>query len=283
MKEYHILNLGAGVQSTMLYLLAVQRHEVMPPLDCAIFADTGEEPQAVYEHLEWLKGLKGPEILVRDIDGRRLGDDLLRGTVGRTGRTGRRFATIPAFTANGGMGKRQCTKEYKVDVIERCIRRDIVGLKPRQRFPKADVHVHQYMGLSFDESKRVLRVNKRFMEIPWGTPHFPLFETNTTRSGAKGWLARQSIPHQVPRSACVFCPYHDQCEWRAIRDVPFDWERACEIDDGLRSPLYACSRGRREQAYVHRSCVPLRDADLSIPDPPLEFGFVRECEGMCGV
>ena len=73
----------------MLYLLACQRHEVMPHIDCAVFADTGEEPQAVYEHLEWLKSLDGPDILVRD-NGSRLGDDLIHGTVGRTGRTGRK-------------------------------------------------------------------------------------------------------------------------------------------------------------------------------------------------
>ncbi|SCX22555.1 hypothetical protein DSM25558_3172 [Agrobacterium sp. DSM 25558] len=28
--------------------------EISPVPDCAIFADTGWEPKAVYEHLEWL-------------------------------------------------------------------------------------------------------------------------------------------------------------------------------------------------------------------------------------
>jgi len=37
------------------------------------------------------------------------------------------------------------------------------------------------------------------------------------------------------------------------------------------------------EAYVHRSCVPLRDADISTQDDPLEFGFIAECEGMCGI
>ncbi len=38
MAEYHVLNLGAGVQSTALYLLA---REGRIPCDVAIFADTG--------------------------------------------------------------------------------------------------------------------------------------------------------------------------------------------------------------------------------------------------
>ena len=73
MREVHVLNLGAGVQSTALYLMAMEKS--VPAIGCAIFADTGEEPQAVYRHLAWLQSLQGPPILVRDA-GSRLGDDL---------------------------------------------------------------------------------------------------------------------------------------------------------------------------------------------------------------
>ena len=64
MKTTHILSLGAGVQSTTLYLMFLHG-EITPQIDCAIFADTGEEPESVYEHLEWLKAQGGPPILVR--------------------------------------------------------------------------------------------------------------------------------------------------------------------------------------------------------------------------
>ncbi|GAA5542298.1 MULTISPECIES: hypothetical protein [Brucella] len=49
-----VLSLGAGVQSTMLALMAAHG-EIGPMPDCAIFADTGWEPKAVYEHLAWLR------------------------------------------------------------------------------------------------------------------------------------------------------------------------------------------------------------------------------------
>lgn len=45
-----ILSLGAGVQSTTLALMAAHG-EIGAMPDCAIFADTGWEPKAVYEHL----------------------------------------------------------------------------------------------------------------------------------------------------------------------------------------------------------------------------------------
>lgn len=50
-----VLSLGAGVQSTTVLLMSCLGE--LPKLDCAIFADTGWEPRAVYEHLAaWLKG-----------------------------------------------------------------------------------------------------------------------------------------------------------------------------------------------------------------------------------
>ncbi|NBW19669.1 MAG: hypothetical protein EBR82_68020 [Caulobacteraceae bacterium] len=51
----HILNLGAGVQSTALYLMSLDGE--VQKFDAAIFADTQEEPEDVYRHLEWMESL----------------------------------------------------------------------------------------------------------------------------------------------------------------------------------------------------------------------------------
>ena len=48
-----ILSLGAGVQSTTVLLMSIRGE--LPRIDHAIFADTGWEPKAVYEHLDRLK------------------------------------------------------------------------------------------------------------------------------------------------------------------------------------------------------------------------------------
>ena len=50
----HVISLGAGVQSTTMALMAAHG-EIDPMPDAAIFADTGAEPKAVYEHLDWLR------------------------------------------------------------------------------------------------------------------------------------------------------------------------------------------------------------------------------------
>lgn len=281
-KELRILNLGAGVQSTTLALMAGTVPEV-PLFDYAIFADTGEEPQAVYDHLAWLiKQLRYP-VLIQSKG--KLGDDLKNG---RITSKGERFASIPAFvktpSANGGLTSRHCTKDYKTDVVERVIRREILGLEPRARMP-VGVAVHQYLGLSYDELGRIARVRAVFADKQkWSVPHFPLFEMEMTRRKCLEWL-KTRVPHQVPRSACVFCPFKSNAEWRRTRDQdPVGWARSIEIDHMLRDSGSRVNKGLRNELYLHRSCLPLDEAPI---DDAVSLGlqpeFAMECEGMCGL
>ncbi len=68
-----ILNLGAGVQSTTLYLWAI---DGQLEIDRAIFADTGDEPESVYKHLDFLLSLNGPPIDIVKACENSLGDNL---------------------------------------------------------------------------------------------------------------------------------------------------------------------------------------------------------------
>ena len=284
--EYHILNLGAGVQSTRLYLMFL-RGEITPQIHCAIIADVQEEPQAVYRHLEWLKSLKGPEILVRTAG--KLGDDLISGR--RPQGAGKaRFASIPAFTTNGngvGRTKRQCSKEYKTEVIERTIRRDVLGLKPRQRIPKGVV-IHQYFGISLDEGGRARRIQERMAKTAkWAAPHFPLIERFITRADCLTWLA-DKLPHPCPRSACVFCPYHSDAEWLRLKEEePESFQRAVQIDEALRDGVSVMQRDMTQTMYLHRSCKPLAEVAFDPKPKPrdlqMNISFAAECEGLCGV
>jgi len=285
MREFHILNLGAGVQSTTLYLMALRSK--IHAIDRAIFADTGEEPGAVYEHLKWLQSLGGPPILIRSAG--RLGDDLQHGR----NTTGGRFAAIPCFTQLQGSDeigrtRRQCSKEYKTEVIERAIRRDVVGLQPRQRLPK-DVRVFQYFGISWDERSRASRIWERFHVTgeSHAEPVFPLVERQWTRANCIDYLARK-VPHETPRSACVFCPFHRDLEWQRIKDSDSAaWARAVEIDEALRTTGAVANRDMRQTMYLHRSCKPLVQVEFhpreNINELQLGIGFGVECEGVCGV
>lgn len=94
-----ILSLGAGVQSSTMALTAAEGW-IKPMPDCAIFADTGWEPAAVYRHLDWLM----PQLPfpVHIVSAGNIRDGLVAGSKGH------RWASIPASI------RRQCTKEYKI-------------------------------------------------------------------------------------------------------------------------------------------------------------------------
>lgn len=275
MREWHILNLGAGVQSTTLYLMACEGEL---SIDRAVFADTGEEPSAVYDHLAWLQSLDGPEIAT--VSAGKLGDDLKQGN----NSTGQRFAAVPFFTAErrgkpDGITRRQCTREYKIEPVDRYVRRELLGLEPRKHVPK-DVLITQYFGFSVDEAGRAARVRGRFDKVRHATVRFPLIEDLMSRGDCLRYLDGR-VPHQTPRSACCFCPYRSNAEWRNLRDTdPEGWERAVEIDRAIREPGAVVNRNLNQQLYAHRSCVPLAEANLHDDQGHL---FDLDCEGGCGL
>jgi len=281
MRELHILNLGAGVQSTALYLMFM-RGDLPMKLDAAIFADTQDEPRAVYEHLKWLQSLNGPPILVRTKG--RLSEHLLKGQ----NSTGQRFVSIPAYTLrpDGSEGKtrRQCSSEYKIAVIERAIRRDMCGVEPG-RSPKG-VIVHQYFGISLDEAGRSRRIQQA-KKAKYFRVHFPLIDNFMTRANCLTYLV-DKVPHQVPRSACVFCPFHSDYEWNEQKtEDPEAWAQSIALDRALRIDGNVVNRNLDQQLFLHRSCVPLELVQLDTrPDArkaQIALNFAAECMGVCGV
>jgi hypothetical protein len=290
MKELHFLNLGAGVQSTALYLMSIDGDEPeVPRFDAAVFSDTQEEPDEVYRHLEWLEQQGGPPIIKTTAG--KLGDALEKGTDanGNSRTDGGHYVSIPAFTVNPetkqhGVIRRQCTKDFKIVPVERWIREEC-GATPGRPVSK-EITIHQYMGLSFDEPKRVIRVKQRFSAKPsnWKV-HFPLWAMQMDRGDCRAYL-KQRVPHQVPRSACVFCPFKRDDEWRWLKENdPAGWQRAVFIDSVCRTGV-----GRDSLRFLHRSCQPLEEVDLRPADEksgqmnlfPHLRGFQDECEGYCG-
>jgi hypothetical protein len=251
------------------------------PIDVAIFADTQDEPVTVYRHLEWLKSLNGPAILVRTAG--RLGEPLLNGRRSAGGS----LASIPAYTAEGpeaaggGQLQRQCSTEYKVQVVERAIRREILGLKPGQRIPKG-TEVVQVFGISLDEGGRAFRIKNRMQEaLPWCRPLFPLIEREWTRGDCIRWLEPR-VPHQTPRSACVFCPYRRDAEWINLRKTdPQGFQRALEIDRAIRLPGAVAASRLTGKLYLHDSRQPLDQVEFKHERQLSLFNI--ECQGVCGL
>lgn len=268
-----VLSLGAGVQSTTLALMAAHG-EIGPMPDCAIFADTGAEPEAVYAHLRWLMSPGVLPFPVHMVSAGNLRDEILGAADG----TSRNDARPPWYIRNSdgskGILRRQCTQDYKILPIQKRVR-DLLGLQPRQRWPKERV-VEKWIGISLDEAIRMKPSWTSAIENRW-----PLIELRMNRRDCLAWLDSHGYP-LPPKSACTFCPFRRDAEWRRMRDeAPEEFADAVAIDHAIRAPGHGRRRG---EAFIHQSLKPLDQVDLSTAaergQPDL---FLNECEGMCGV
>lgn len=270
-----VLSLGAGVQSSTLALMAAAGEFEAGP-DVAIFADTGWEPRAVYEHLDRLESML--PFPVRRVSAGNIRDAILA----RKNTTGQRFAAIPWFIqfpdGSPGMGRRQCTHEYKLQPIIREIRR-VLGVDPRA--PIAAGEVEQWIGISVDEASRMKDSPRRYV-----VNRFPLIERNMTRAACVEWLTRHGYP-VPPKSSCIGCPFHSARTWVQLRDsAPAEFADAVEVDRQLR---IGHTRGIRGAEFMHVRRMPLAEAveldaaACADDDRQLDLFAAFECEGMCGV
>lgn len=263
-----ILSLGAGVQSTTMALMAAHG-EIGPMPDCAIFADTGAEPKPTYEYLKWLSSDNVLPFPVRVVRGGNIKDDLISGL----NSTGQRFASIPFFTLHNGkagMGRRQCTKEYKLQPIQREVRRMLDGKRPVGA-------VEMWIGISTDEIIRMKPSRVKYITNRW-----PLIEKRMSRSDCLAWLDRNCYP-KPPKSACTFCPYRSDSGWINMKEHDKEsFEEAVYVDKAIK--LNGTSRRMKAELFLHRSLKPLDQVDFRSDS---ELGqidmFNNECEGMCGV
>ena len=259
-----VLSLGAGVQSTTMALMAAQG-EITPMPDCAIFADTQDEPEPVMNHLRWLMSPNVLPFSVHIVTNGRLSERLFAGDD---------EARIPFFVKAGGLSKRQCTRNFKLRPIKKKTR-ELLGKGPRESVPARSVEA--WVGISTDEASRMKPSDVRFI-----SKRYPLIEKNMSRHDCERWLMRRGYPIP-PKSACVYCPFHRDSQWRELRnDDAAGWARAVEVDRRLRTPEnIARFRG---ELFAHRSCVPLDQVDLRTAEDMGQLNmFVNECEGMCGV
>lgn len=273
--EYNFLSLGAGVQSSCLALMAA-KGEIGPMPNAAIFADTQAEPKAVMEWLDWLEP-QLPFPVIRVTRGSLTEESLvIRERKDGTGHWSK--SLIPAFILNrdgskGIMG-RQCTYSYKVEQLERAARK-LANVKRGQK----EVTVTQWIGISWDELQRIKQ-----SRTTWAQHRWPLIERRMTRQQCLEWMEANGYP-RPPRSACIYCPFHSDAEWRNLKDNDPDAFRACiQFENDLQAVKSKTER-MKGKPYLHSSMKPLGEVDFATDEERGQgaMDFQAECEGMCGV
>lgn len=269
--DFTYLSYGAGVQSTALLVCSALGLENVPRVDVAIFADTGDEPQWVYDYLNVMTPwARERGIAIERVMAGHLSADVIARHEGKK----KRFACIPAFTEGSdhraSILRRQCTREYKIDPITKKVRQ-ILGYQRGQRVKKK---VRCLIGISLDESQRM-----KPSRFKWVINEFPLVFASLRRRNCELIISNQGLP--VPRkSSCVFCPFHSDKFWLDLRtNFPKEFEKAVVFDRTIRDMSMS---GLKRPAFLHRSLQPLDTVDFDPGRDQVDM-FGNECEGHCGI
>lgn len=153
------------------------------------------------------------------------------------------------------------TSQYKVRPLKQEARR-LLGFPHPKRVP-AGVYAEQAIGISTDEFARAKDSDVRYLRNV-----FPLLGLGWDRARCLTYLAERGFGNTV-RSACLGCPFHGNATWRWIRDHdPDGWEQAVAFDRAIRNGYARANQQDqplRGQYFLHRSCVPLDQANLDTP------------------
>lgn len=271
-KSFKILSFGGGVQSVTIAVMACKGSIVKP--DYAIFADPQWETKATYDYMDWFEGWmkdRGLTLIKRTA-----------GNIREKALDNNRWASMPLFTLdeNGkkGMLRRQCTNDFKIQVVYKAIR-DLLGIP---KYGRVKVPVEVWLGITMDEAQRM-----KDSRVKWAVNKYPLIDlgyyreylTDNMFSGANciDYLKQHNIPIP-PKSACIGCPFHSDDFWFDLKhNSPEEFEDACQFDDAVRN---STRKGVKSLVFIHRSRQPLRDVDFKT-DTINHFN--EECEGHCGL
>lgn len=274
-----VISLGLGVQSTALYYMSSMGE--IPRADFAIFADPGKEKTGTLKYLKFLQTWavinNGIPIIVERKK------NLYRDLLVSENSTGQRFSSIPAYTKDEnnsvGMLRRQCTREYKIDQVDKAIRR-LLGVP---RIINQKVHVLQ--GITIDEIDRMTIPNVGWKINVYPFCNYAISKTLTqkiegnrkSRNDLISWYNEHELP--IPqKSSCVFCPYQSDAAWFEMKEkAPSDFAAAVKVDEAIRD---STKKGIKQKAFLHSTCKPLSQIEFSKGNPDLWHG---ECSGNCHI
>ena len=237
--------------------------------EAAVFSDPGWETKATYEWLDRLEQVSTIPI-IRIKAKQQIKDEAVHGGP-RVRRDGERFVTMPLYLlgqdGSKGMGRRQCTKEYKLTPLLKYWR----SLGATRKAP-----VECWIGISTDEAMRM-----KPSQVQYANNRYPLIELGLSRRDCQDYLI-QRVGSRAPKSSCIGCPFHGDDFWAELRsNSPEEFEEACLFDDAIRN-----GPKMRGQQFLHRSMVPLRQIKEFKHENQgrmFEDAFGNECEGMCGL
>lgn len=244
---------GGGVQTIALLCLIAKGE--LPKPELAIMADTGRERASTWRyHHAYAKPLLDKVGIPFEIASHDLA------TVDLYAHNG--DLLLPVYTDNGKFPA-YCSSEWKKWVVRRRLRE--LGYGP-------DKPVLMWFGMSLDEVER-MRVTK----VNWIKNHYPLcMDVKKRRYECLKVIEDFGLP-KPPNSCCWMCSNMRDSEWAEMKETdPDDFARAVTLDRQIRR---ADRKNKKGGIYLHRSRVPLDEANFKHIDEPLPM--LETCNDVC--
>jgi hypothetical protein len=259
-----ILSCGAGMQSTALALMACENacmgdeYPLVPVYDAIIFCDLGNEAPWVYEQVRFIQQAcrkSGVNFYVLE---KNLYDDYLN-CFGK-----KRVSSIPFWSVGTdgkeGRMRRHCTIEYKITVIQRFVKHELLGYRKYERTRPEDIGAHEmHIGFSREERRRVFDSHH-----PFFVNRFPLVKMgyerpDTYRYNLEVWGL------DTKASACCICPFHTNFFFEYLKKrYPDSYNAAVTMDrllekeqpnTKINSKLYISRSRKRIEELTTADCT----------------------------
>lgn len=264
-----VFSFGGGRQS--MSVLVMQALDMLAqPYDLFLFANVGEKAEHP-DTLRYLREVAMPfaeehSITLKEVARRnRKGEpvDLYDYTMNPETRS----VPIPVYMAGGAPGKRSCTTDWKIAVIDRAIRQ------------LDATHAQVALGISMDEMERMRdtdwhdRHGKKKFGF-WKQREYPLVDMRMALNDCVSVIIRAGLP--VPeQSACWFCPFSKKNKWQRLHNHhPVLFDAACDMEVRINEKRHVLGR---DAVYLTRAGKPLNEAIGS----QLELIPDDDCGGYC--
>lgn len=258
-----ILSCGAGMQSTALALMSCENkkkgiiHKEVPVYDAVIFCDLGSEPYWVKDQVGFIKGAcESVGIPFHIIESNLYQDYMDNFGTGHV-------SSIPFWsvdeTGKKAKMRRHCTLDYKIALIEKFLRYELLGYKKYQRLKKEDICAHEmHIGFSFEERKRISSdYSKLFIK------KYPLVVMEWERADSYRYILEE-WGLDTKASACNFCPFHKNYFFRHLKEnSKADYEQTVAFDrmigemqpnTAIRSKIYISRSRKRIEDLLPEEC-----------------------------
>ena len=239
-----VFSYGGGVQSNAVLVLQAQGR-LVNPYDVFMFSNVGDDSENP-DTLAWIKQYAVPfaesnNIKLMEVKKiRRTGEsETLLQYIHRTERS----IPIPVKMSNGAPGRRSCTSDFKIDVIDAAIKKmghaeAVIGL-----------------GISLDEFHRARDVQPHELNGILKTREYPLIDLRLGRKDCVSIIESEGLP-LPPKSSCWFCPFHRRNEWIEMkRTNPDLFAKVIELERELNHKRESILK--KDYVYIHPDLIPI--------------------------